>query len=119
MNKERDKKYRDVESRKEAKRGCHLKAKYGLTIFDYNQMFSTQEGRCDLCEIHQSELKSKLCVDHNHSTGKVRSLLCHNCNSAIGYLKENPILFERAIEYLNTHNTKELSNIELIKKHLV
>ena len=45
----------------------------------------------------------KLCVDHNHATGKVRKLLCHDCNTMIGKAKEDIQILESAINYLKKH----------------
>lgn len=42
----------------------------------------------------------KLVVDHDHATGKVRGLLCHNCNRALGLLHDNPVTINNALEYL-------------------
>jgi len=74
--------------------------KYGLTLEAYNQMFDGQAGCCALCGVHQSELKKALAVDHCHVTGKVCGLLCHNCNAAIGLLKEDADLIMRAADYV-------------------
>lgn len=73
---------------------------YGITLDDYNKMFEEQEGRCKICKTHQSEMKKALHVDHNHQTGKVRGLLCHNCNLALGRLKEDPEIIAAALEYV-------------------
>lgn len=62
----------------------HLKERYQLTIEDYNKLFQEQQGCCAICGKHQSELKHRLNVDHNHKTGKIRGLLCPKCNTALG-----------------------------------
>lgn len=77
-----------------------LKSQYGITLEQYNQMFSDQNGCCKICNIHQSELKRKLFIDHCHKTGKVRGLLCVQCNSGLGFFKDELELFESAIQYL-------------------
>jgi hypothetical protein len=77
-----------------------LKKAYNLTLEDYDNMFSSQNGFCKICGVHQTELKSKLCVDHNHETGKVRGLLCMQCNFGLGVMKEKISNFENAIIYL-------------------
>lgn len=74
--------------------------KYGLLGNEYNDMFIKQKGRCAICNTHQVFLKRSLSVDHCHTTGKVRGLLCGSCNSAIGLLKENTKTIENAIKYL-------------------
>lgn len=78
-----------------------LKSKYGITINDYNNMFKEQKGCCKICGEHQDTIKSKLCVDHCHTTGKIRGLLCQYCNSAIGFLKDDTTLLDKVRNYLN------------------
>ena len=78
-----------------------LKRYYNITLIDYNILFSDQGGCCAICNSHQDQLKSPLCVDHNHVTGKVRGLLCKPCNSGIGFLKDNKDLCLKAYGYLN------------------
>lgn len=80
-----------------------LKRKYGISIGDYNILFLKQDGKCAICGVHQKDLKKKLSVDHNHGTGKVRGLLCPNCNSAIGMLKDDPLMLKAAIDYLSLY----------------
>lgn len=78
---------------------------YGITLEQYNVMFETQRGCCAICEKHQANFKRKLSVDHNHSTGKVRGLLCDLCNRALGYLKDSPTIVSKAAEYLRNHGS--------------
>lgn len=78
----------------------HLKRNYGITFEDYNSMFNEQKGCCAICGTHQSELKQKLCVDHNHETGEIRKLLCKKCNWVIGLVDENPQTLKIMIKYL-------------------
>jgi len=89
---------------KRMRRKTSLKNKYNITIDNYNSMFITQEGRCNICNIHQSKLNKILCVDHCHKTGKVRGLLCEGCNFAIGIFKDDINILSNAIEYLKEHN---------------
>ncbi len=74
-----------------------LKCRYGITIQDYDTMLENQGGKCAICRRERLG-KRKLCVDHDHATGKVRGLLCTVCNSALGFI-ESP-RYERALEYL-------------------
>ena len=78
-----------------------LKYYYGIGYNDYNNLFNKQNGCCAICGKHQSELNRKLSVDHNHNTGVVRGLLCRNCNSAIGLLKEDVNIINNALKYIN------------------
>jgi len=81
-----------------------LKNVYGITLDDYNRMFNEQEGKCAICQRHQNELTRTLGVDHCHKTNKIRSLLCKNCNVALGYYeKYDTNKFE---EYLKKHREK-------------
>lgn len=85
----------------EAQRNYKYKINYGISIDDYNSMFEEQQGCCAICKTHQIEFKKKLHVDHSHKTGQVRGLLCHNCNLAIGRLKEDPVIIASALEYVS------------------
>jgi len=72
---------------------------YGLPEKDYQKMFDMQRGLCAICEGPRSG-QGTLHVDHDHMTGKVRGLLCSNCNSGIGKLGDDTCLLARAIAYL-------------------
>lgn len=72
----------------------------GLTVADYERMVAEQCGVCAICK-HPSE--RRLALDHDHKTNKARGLLCNACNSAIGYLREDPRNFFSAIDYLVKH----------------
>lgn len=79
-----------------------LKQRYNISLEDYNELYDKQAGCCALCGTHQSELSKSLAVDHCHSTGKVRGLLCFDCNTGIGKLKDDYNLVYRAAEYLRS-----------------
>lgn len=73
--------------------------KYGLTKEDYKKLWQTQKGCCKICEESFNEFVRPH-VDHSHSTGKVRSLLCGACNKGLGHFKDNPDLLLLACDYL-------------------
>ncbi len=73
---------------------------YGLTPEDYQALMEAQEGKCALCRKECSS-GNRLSVDHNHDTGRVRGLLCRNCNRGIGLLQESPEILQRAVGYLS------------------
>jgi hypothetical protein len=73
---------------------------YRIREDDYARLFDKQEGNCACCGINQAYLTRRLSVDHCHSTGKVRALLCDNCNPAIGFVNESIARCEQIIEYL-------------------
>jgi len=85
---------------RQKERRNNLKYKFGLTVQQYDKMFQDQGGECKICSIAQSQLKKKLCVDHNHDTGRIRGLLCDSCNRAMGLLKESIPVIEKIIDYL-------------------
>ena len=65
-----------------------LKREYGLTQEDFDRMLETQEGKCLICgKVFQTVRKREACVDHSHTTGEVRGLLCASCNSGLGFFK--------------------------------
>lgn len=80
-------------------RKYHLKKKYGLTVEEYDQMFEDQGGVCAICGTEPYG-RFLLSVDHCHSTGEIRGLLCHPCNGGLGCFKDNIALMNDAIEYL-------------------
>lgn len=83
----------------------HLLCTYGVTNEIYSKMYETQQGCCAICGVKESETHlNRLYVDHSHKTGKIRELLCHNCNSSLGQLKENVNTLRRMIEYIEKHN---------------
>lgn len=59
-------------------------------------MTSAQENACAICK----GTTSTLCIDHDHSSGVVRGLLCSNCNTGIGLFKDDPTRLSNAIAYL-------------------
>jgi hypothetical protein len=73
---------------------------YGISVSDYNDMFSAQGGRCAICGIHESEHNGKLHIDHDHETKIVRGLLCGKCNKALGLFSDNIDMLQSAINYL-------------------
>ena len=90
------------EKTKQFKRKDTLR-KYGLSLEDFNNMLVSQGGVCKICG---TDNKGRLlCVDHDHITGKVRALLCNNCNTGLGMLKDNILILEKALEYLKQHST--------------
>ena len=71
-----------------------------FTLEDYNELLEKQNFCCAICGQHQSELTKALAVDHDHETGKVRGLLCFNCNSGLGALGDNVEGLLKALDYI-------------------
>jgi hypothetical protein len=82
---------------KKCRRGRRYKSVYGITMEEYEKMYKKQKGKCQLCGKKEKKLK----VDHCHSNGQVRGLLCTTCNTGLGHLKDNTSILENAIQYLN------------------
>ncbi len=94
----------------EKRKDRRLQTKYGITLEQYNDLFAIQAGCCVICEQHQSSFKNALAVDHDHSTGSVRGLLCKPCNLSLGLFKDRPKALENAIAYLNKAKLKLVKN---------
>ena len=80
----------------------------GMTAEEYYEIEGRQQGLCAICCKEETRKSrnggiSRLCLDHNHSTGQVRELLCHACNQVIGHSKESIEILLSAIEYLKKH----------------
>ena len=80
----------------------HLKKKFGITEADYLDLLEEQMYCCKICNKHESENSANrnLAVDHNHETGEIRGLLCDPCNRGLGLFKDNPLVMQKALDYL-------------------
>lgn len=94
----------EVERRKKKARTHRLKTEYNLTTIQWENIFNNQNKRCAICKINVPEGKGKWCVDHCHTTNKIRGILCHNCNVGLGNLKDNILILEAAIKYLKDNS---------------
>ena len=83
---------------KASSRNNNLKYKYGITLETFNQMLADQNGVCAICR--KPSAKSYHC-DHDHKTGVVRGVLCHWCNTSLGWFEANKIA---ANQYLEKHS---------------
>lgn len=93
-----------------ASRGHELKKfwpglKAAEALIKYEEMRLLQNGQCLICKVHDSELRVSLNVDHCHDTGKVRGLLCGNCNRGLGLFKSRRDLLESASLYLERNQS--------------
>jgi len=93
-------------ARKEAARWGRIKRKYGITKEQWMAIYDDQDGRCYICQRDEKQLKRSkskyLCVDHKHSDGSIRGLLCGFCNNKIlPALKESPEMAMRIVKYLS------------------
>lgn len=89
--------------------GQSLKRYYGITVDEYIAMHGAQGGVCAICKKYEasSDPRTKalrrLAVDHDHATGKVRALLCSNCNVGLGRFNDDADLLREAADYLDGH----------------
>lgn len=77
-----------------------LKNLYGISLDILNQMKIDQLFSCLICKTHEDNLSRGLFVDHCHSSGKVRGLLCQSCNTMLGAAKDNQSILQEGIKYL-------------------
>lgn len=87
----------------------HKMKNFNISLKQYKNMLKEQSGRCLICgrdfnEIYGNPKQNHIYytprIDHDHKTGKVRGILCHHCNIALGSFNENPLILVRAIKYL-------------------
>ena len=88
------------EKAKEMRRRQKLKAHFGITPEEYTRIFQLQNGRCAICGRHQIDLNKTLSVDHCHETGKVRGLLCMQCNLKLGHYEKSKHLISAFNTYI-------------------
>lgn len=81
-------------------RRTYLRKTYGITVADYEQRLALQGGVCAICAGPPPVGRVFYCIDHDHRTGKIRGLLCSNCNVLIGYAQDDVERLGSAIDYL-------------------
>jgi hypothetical protein len=85
-------------------RDSSLRRRFGMDQADYDAMLEAQGGGCAICGRFVLQLNDNhMPVDHDHETGVVRGILCHNCNHGLGHFHDDPDRMERAIAYLREH----------------
>lgn len=95
--------YRKTVGGKLAKLRQILKSKFNITIEQYEELLIKQKGVCALCK-QLCPSGKRLCIDHNHITGKVRGLLCYHCNVGLGHFMENAKLLMNAVDYITNND---------------
>lgn len=97
--------YSTPEGRKKAKNYA-LKHKFGITLVEYERILKEQNGLCAICKqpaALQNPKNMRLHVDHDHSNGRVRGLLCLRCNTGLGMFNDSVEIVEAAFRYLHTY----------------
>jgi hypothetical protein len=93
----------DYEGTRSKERAHNLKRMFGMSLEAYDEKLKAQDGVCAICE-GLCKSGKRLAVDHNHTTGKIRDLLCGNCNGGLGKFLESPELLLKAADYIRKHN---------------
>lgn len=93
------------------RRAAVRKCKYGVSLQVYDRLAETQQHRCAICGQKETVRNrngqvSTLSVDHNHSTGQVRDLLCRRCNAAVSFMREDVEYAQALVQYLMKWNNK-------------
>ena len=91
---------RNPEVVKQTKRGTYYRTAYGITLGEYEKLNALRSGKCWICG--RPGIKRGLNIDHDHRTGLVRGLLCHQCNRGLRWFRDNPADLRSAAEYLET-----------------
>lgn len=87
-------------------KSIELKKRFGISLEEYQLMLEVQQNVCAICGKvessvdHRTKRARYLAVDHCHTTGKIRGLLCSRCNTAIGLLEDDPQILQNAIDYI-------------------
>lgn len=84
---------------------AHVRAKkFGVTPEQFEAMLAAQDFKCAVCGTNDPGMNRDWCVDHNHTSGDVRGLLCNGCNKGLGHFKENIEALHGAISYLRKYS---------------
>jgi len=92
-----------------ANRNKHYKKRYGITVEDYETMSKQQNHLCAICGLPETKKRrdgttSILAVDHDHTTGKVRQLLCAGCNHMLGNIENKQVSLDVIAAYIKRHS---------------
>ena len=88
------------------KNDAHIRRKYGITQKQYDDMLMQQNNGCAICSRTEEPDGRRLAIDHCHSTGKVRGVLCNNCNNGLGAFGDNIEGMKKAIQYLQNSTAR-------------
>ena len=100
LDKIKKRKEREKPGFKEAYRSYILMKNYGITSEQWHRMFDAQGNICAICKAKEPKWSKGWHTDHDHTTGKVRGILCHKCNLMIGLAKDDSSILLAAVKYL-------------------
>lgn len=93
------------DKRKRYRRATTIKS-YGISVEEHKDLLNAQDSLCAICKQPETTKRKgkvmELAIDHCHTSGKVRGLLCNNCNRALGLLLDNPDIAQSAADYLRS-----------------
>lgn len=92
----------DLDLYRRRRKSNNYKSKYKVSLQEVEEKLNSQNHKCPICEIDLT--KASYVVDHNHTTGQVRDILCESCNKGLGFFYESPKTLQKAIDYLKVHN---------------
>jgi len=98
------------EVKRERRGKAHERAvgiRYGLGPGNYQRLQDFQGGTCAGCQ-RAKGITKRLAVDHDHKTGEVRGLLCHNCNYTLAHFRDDPVALRRLADYLENPPARRL-----------
>ena len=99
--------YCSNDCRREVTSDKHYKRRYGVGVRWVQQKLQEQNWVCAICKTVSFKMRedhvSGLNLDHCHTSGKPRALLCHNCNRGLGLFQDNPIFLRAAANYVEHH----------------
>ena len=98
-NEQQSKRYSEAP---EVHREYLYKKKYGISIQEYDELLAAQGGCCKICGTDTPNGQGRFVIDHNHTTGEIRGLLCSTCNTGLGNFFDNPQFLKNAATYLET-----------------
>lgn len=86
-------------------RRCKALCPYGINVVEFEELLASQGGKCAIpgCAAKQCPTGKSFAVDHCHETGKIRGLLCRDCNVALGYAKDTPQILRDMANYLEAN----------------
>src|SRR3954466_14220701 len=105
-----------AEARSARAHARHIFLTYGITSTEYAQLKGFQGGKCAICQ-RATGARRRLAVDHSHSSGMVRGLLCRYCNRMLGHARDRPDFFYRAAEYLASPPASQLGLNKVVPGH--
>lgn len=86
---------------KECEHDNSIRRRFGITDAEYRRLLDFQGGRCAICKSPSAKYTTRFHIDHDHTTGRMRGLLCSDCNTGIGLFQDSTTLLSSAIAYLS------------------